>query len=399
MILTVTELPKTIPDDVVIQGMTSMVVSEDEGFLPVDIEIAQGRNIYPLPTMTCYKIEANLGGIYAEIIAIAQKRFNSTTLVDENFQPVPIWPIFVKYDIATPENVNYRRTYACFETINDMFHVNYMVRDHPGTDIVMCRSQYLDEVDMLQTYGEMIPPDQRLARDYRFGEIAPDACVMRDLVNSAGMSGMPGHLPRERLSSGLINYDLLSIFHCRQSTELGRLMRGGCQIPSFTKGAVEGSLEEWYNTRRTLEAQGALLTVAPDVGITDPFGPFPMATTVNHLFTFGGSDYEFILRTNKREVSDVYYQMHNIRFGFDPSLDTRTRPTTWAIINDSLCEIIQCAVPNVRSDTFRIYKGWTEDIFVYDDKSRLILVIPLIWFMLACSPSLVNECNRSTLGD
>ena len=122
MILTVTELPKTIPDDVVIQGMTSMVVSEDEGFLPVDIEIAQGRNIYPLPTMTCYKIEANLGGIYAEIIAIAQKRFNSTTLVDENFQPVPIWPIFVKYDIATPENVNYRRTYACFETINDMFH-------------------------------------------------------------------------------------------------------------------------------------------------------------------------------------------------------------------------------------------------------------------------------------
>ena len=407
MLLSVTQLPQTCPTGSVVSGQMVLNTVPQEVTLAdwsssVQEQLVEGRNLDVRDGITFYKAEfvEHPTNIFTDVILASDKPFDTHTFRNSNGKLCRVYPLFCRKRIG---NGGKSRTYLCIWRINNFFTEQCIVSGQPYSDVIISKEEFVGR--LIKKFAFQPIADQLL--DYRFGLIQEAPTLLFDdmeLVAYASMGDASNGVYSAAFTRDMLPYEVQAFVHTVQTSDQIPHLYGACgPVFSPVKASCELNCARWpQDGLYRLMEQGRVVTTASDVYNSDAHIHGPMSKFLSLLY--GGETYDdfryVVDLTGLMHPIDTYVSPTSIRgLGLKYSM---ARDGNVSCLTDYLLEAIGMygeSIDEGDQGALDIHKTWTEDLFIYSNATgKLLLVVPLIWFMLACTPDVVNMTNVYAIG-
>ena len=380
-ISSIVELPMFYEPGSIFYG--SMFGTTTEVYEPIIFEVEQGRNIQIPSGFTKYKIELNCNGDMAWVVGVALHPFNPNNILSEEVGAIPFFPIYIHAG---------RRCYLFIESINDLFDKTGMVCSNIGTNRVMSPMQLIRSID--DCVG---PVGDDMCYDVRYAHIGMQHRLLEFIMSclsktaSASWNGQDENRDLRSMYGILDDAIPLSIQflgNVRYVAQLRPFLNPYGNVPSDIAMAAITTVRNNYNQiKEMLRANDALPDRVGDIYMTEPEDMSFTGRWLSMIFEHEMSDFQFPIRKNERDISDVYARECHVYDGFRHSF---SRLTNW---NDlSSCLMSSLLFGNAIQDgDATVQRSWLEDIVIRDSSGKVVRYADIVLLVLACAESLINE--------
>ena len=410
MLLSVTQLPRTFPAPCSVRGQMVLKTVPDEvdpdtwgsDCLAAEI-LTEGRNVNIAKDMTVYKAEFydQLTMTFVDVVLISDKQFSTSTFKSDKGL-ARIYPIFCRKRLGNGTRAS---TFLCIQRINHLFKEQCNVTGQPYSDVILAKEEFLDTIAHQYGWPKI---NYSQPKDYRFGVIKSTPTLLFDdisVIEWGGMGATSYHTVYEGVfTPEMLPFEIQQFVHSIQfSTQLPHLFGAQGQVFSPIRAGCELGITAWETGQlQSLISEGRIMTCAGDVFNTDAHVAGPMSQFLSLLY--GGMTYDDfhynIDLTGLNMPGDRYLRprsTRNLSMEFEMARDGNL-----TFMTDYLLEAMGLYSESFDTEdlvSVDIHKTWTEDLFIYSHNTgKLLLVIPLVWFMLACTPDVVNMTNVYALG-
>ena len=384
-ISSIVQLPNFYKPGTILAGAMYADADATERYLPFQLQVWQNRDIRILDDLYKYKLEiSSTNGYVGYFVGLSTTKFNITNVADASIDENWFFPIYMHIG----------GTCVLFvDAINKLFRrAPALISSQPETSDVISPAELILTVAELSC---MDVPCNQVLTDLAY--IRRDDSVVSLIMNSTVdmMSSSTGEAMVNRYMLTVHNTPNL-VQQIRKIRCIGHLrlfMNPYGSVPSDIAAVCMMNTARFDEIAQHLQKQDALPVFSQEINLTEPEDFSLVGRWLSGIFMQPYSDYQFPLRVDMRDCSDLYAKKCNVYDGFKSSFDR---------INDARhfldCVGMSFSFGAEDGKEYIAQRSWLEDVVVRDPATNeIVLYLDLIPWILACADGLINRAVISKL--
>ena len=379
-ISSVVQLPMFYEPGATLYGTMTGVTSEV--YETMQFEVRQNRDITIKPGLTKYKIELCVNGEIDEIVGISLQPFNPNAIMSEEFAQVKFFPIYAHCG---------RECYLYIDSINDFFRESGIVCSAVGSQQITSAMRIIQHLDQF-----FRPNNPDTGYDFRYARLSMQHRLIEFIMmelNIATEAYWGNNETTLRIAYGILDNQLplsLQIMgNVRYVAQLRPFLNPYGNVPSdIAKAAIVTVQNNFDRIKSDLLINDALPDKVGDIFMTEAEDFSYTGKWLSLIFQNEFSDFQFPMRQNDRDVSDVYLRRCHEYEGFRHSFQ---QLYCWNDLSSCLVHSLQLYEPLERGD-LTVQRSWLEDVVVRDANGIIVMYADMVLLILMCAEGLINEC-------